>query len=243
MNKYVAAAVGIPVGAMFIAPVALTGASPAHADTGMSGYLGCVNSAGLLPKQQAEDWSPTIKIVEWNLNNAESPARSSSEIGSHAGYGGQAERCPCGSAVRHGQPLVTCALLCRAFDEIFIPLLIRGPTLALGLSYGALLDNALDNPIGKALVESHLRYSLRFNSRGNTRIQILLDNSNQLQVLGVVFPERDFGNASHTVGVTAEVGASRRAHQHGRGDERDGDGCDDRGSDVGETHGHTNTQL
>ena len=87
MNKYVAAAVGMAVAAMFSASVALTGASPAHADTGMSGYLGCVDSAGVPPKQQAEDWSPTIKVIEWNLNNAESPAQVAQKLVAMPGMG------------------------------------------------------------------------------------------------------------------------------------------------------------
>jgi hypothetical protein len=36
---------------------------------------------------------------------------------------------------------------------------------------------------------------------------------------------------------------SRRADQPSRGDAQDGDGHADRGSDVDETHAHTNTQL
>ena len=106
-----------------------------------------------------------------------------------------------------------------------------------------LLNNALHNPIGQARVESHLRYFVSFSSRRNTRIEILLNNSNKLRVLGVVFPQRDFRNASHAITVTAEVGASRRAHQHSRADKQDGDGYADRRGDVDETHGHMNTQL
>jgi hypothetical protein len=74
MNKYVAAAVGTAIAVLFIAPVVLMGASSAHADTGINGYLRCIDSAGVPPRQHAEDWSPTIKVIEWNLNNAESPA-------------------------------------------------------------------------------------------------------------------------------------------------------------------------
>jgi hypothetical protein len=73
LNKYVAAA-GPAIAVLFIVPAVLMGASSAHADTGMDGYLRCIDSAGVPPRQHAEDWSPTIKMIEWNLNNAESPA-------------------------------------------------------------------------------------------------------------------------------------------------------------------------
>jgi hypothetical protein len=42
MKKYVAAPVGTAIAVLFIAPVSLMGVSSAHADTGMSGYLGCI---------------------------------------------------------------------------------------------------------------------------------------------------------------------------------------------------------
>ena len=107
-----------------------------------------------------------------------------------------------------------------------------------------LLHNTLHNPIGNARVESHLRYFLSFGSRGDIRIEILLNNSNKLQVLGVGFPQRDFRNVSHAAVVTVDVSVSRRGHhQHSRGDEQDGDGHADRRSDIGETHARISTQL
>ncbi len=87
MNKYVAAAVGMVIAVLFIASVVLTGASSAHADTGMSGYLRCIDSAGVPPRQHAEDWSPTIKVIEWNLNNAESPAEVAQKLAAMPGMG------------------------------------------------------------------------------------------------------------------------------------------------------------
>jgi hypothetical protein len=80
MNKYVAAPVGMAIAVLFIAPVVLTGASSAHADTRFNDYLRCIDSAGVPPRQHAEDWSPTIKVIEWNLNNAESPAEVAQKL-------------------------------------------------------------------------------------------------------------------------------------------------------------------
>jgi hypothetical protein len=74
MNKYVAAVVGMAIAVLFIAPVVLMGASSAHADTGINGYLRCIQSAGVAPRQGAEDWSDTIRIIDGGLNSAESPA-------------------------------------------------------------------------------------------------------------------------------------------------------------------------
>jgi hypothetical protein len=75
MNKYVAGAVSMAITALFTSFVVLAGATSAHADTRMNGYLHCIDNAGVPPKQHAEDWSPTINVIEFNLNNAESPAQ------------------------------------------------------------------------------------------------------------------------------------------------------------------------
>jgi hypothetical protein len=80
MNKYVAAPVGTAIAVLFIAPVVLTGPSSAHADTGINGYLGCVQSAGVPPRQRAEDWSQTIRTITFDLNSAESPAQVAQEL-------------------------------------------------------------------------------------------------------------------------------------------------------------------
>lgn len=77
---YVAAAVGMAVAALFTAPVVLMGASSAHADTGINGYLRCVESAGVPPRQRAEDWLPTIHVIEAHLNAAESPAEVAEKL-------------------------------------------------------------------------------------------------------------------------------------------------------------------
>ena len=80
MNKCVAAPVGTAIGVLFIAPAVLMGVSTAHADTGMSGYLGCIRSAGVPPRQDGEDWSQTIRTIEFHLNSAESPAQVAQEL-------------------------------------------------------------------------------------------------------------------------------------------------------------------
>jgi hypothetical protein len=72
LKKYAAAA-GTAMAVLSIVPAVLMAAS-AHADTGMDGYLRCIDSAGVPPRPHPEDWSPTIKMIVWNLNNAESPA-------------------------------------------------------------------------------------------------------------------------------------------------------------------------
>ncbi len=79
-NKYVAAAVGTAIAVLSIAPVVLLGASTARADTGIDGYLRCIDSAGVPPRQDAKDWSPIISTIEWYLNNAESPAEVAQRV-------------------------------------------------------------------------------------------------------------------------------------------------------------------
>lgn len=77
---YVAAAVGMAVAVLFTAPVVLMGASSAHAETGINGYLRCIESAGVPPRQRAEDWLPTIHIIEAHLNSVESPAEVAEKL-------------------------------------------------------------------------------------------------------------------------------------------------------------------
>ncbi len=80
--RYIHAAgvVGTAMAAQFIAPVLLTGVSPAQADTGVSGYLHCVNEAGVPPRPSATDWLPTIQVIEHDLNSAESPAEAAQRL-------------------------------------------------------------------------------------------------------------------------------------------------------------------
>ena len=69
---YVAAAVGIAVAVLFIAPVVLMGASSAHADT--NGYLRCIGSDAVAPLAPARDWLPSVRVIETDLDSADSPA-------------------------------------------------------------------------------------------------------------------------------------------------------------------------
>jgi hypothetical protein len=71
-SKYVAAAC-IAVAVPLIVPIVL-GTSSAHAETAMDGFLRCVDNAGVPPRQNAEDWSSTVNVIETDLNSAESPA-------------------------------------------------------------------------------------------------------------------------------------------------------------------------
>jgi hypothetical protein len=82
MNKYVAAAVGMAIAVLFIAPVVLTGASSAHADTGVNGYLRCIKSDAEPPPPgvHARDWFPIVRTIETGLNSAESPAEVADKL-------------------------------------------------------------------------------------------------------------------------------------------------------------------
>ena len=57
-------------------PVVLVGASSAHADTGVNGYLRCIKSDAEPPPQavHAGDWFPIVKVIEQDLDSGESPA-------------------------------------------------------------------------------------------------------------------------------------------------------------------------
>jgi hypothetical protein len=98
----------------------------------------------------------------------------------------------------------------------------------------ALFNHTLNNPFGKGRVESRLRYPLSLSRRGNARIEILLNDADELQILGVMSRHR-FSHLSHAAAVTTEVGVSGRDHQRRRGAEQDGDSGADRGG-GGETH-------
>ena len=74
---YVAAAVGMAVAVLFIAPVVLMGASSAHADT--KSYLRCLGrsdaEAAEAPLGAARAWSPSVDAIETDLNSGDSPAQ------------------------------------------------------------------------------------------------------------------------------------------------------------------------
>jgi hypothetical protein len=72
---YVAAAVGISIAVLFIAPVVLLmGASSAHADS--KGYLRCIGSDAEPPLGPAREWSGSVRVIETRLNSGESPAQA-----------------------------------------------------------------------------------------------------------------------------------------------------------------------
>lgn len=64
----------IYVAAVFMAPVVLMGASPAHADT--PGYLRCIKSdAQPPPGVDAKNWLPDVSVIEEGLNSGNSAAQ------------------------------------------------------------------------------------------------------------------------------------------------------------------------
>ena len=73
----VAAAVGMAIAVLLIAPVVLMGASSAHADTGISGYVQCLGGDAKPPPPgvSAEDWFPSIRVIAFDLNSGVDPAQ------------------------------------------------------------------------------------------------------------------------------------------------------------------------
>jgi hypothetical protein len=71
---YVAAAVGMAVAILFIAPVVLIWASSAHADT--NGYLRCIKSDEVAPLGPAREWLPSVRVIETDLDSGDSPAQA-----------------------------------------------------------------------------------------------------------------------------------------------------------------------
>jgi hypothetical protein len=63
---YLAAAVGMAIAVLPIAPVVLMGASSAHADT--NGYVSCTGSNGGTPD--------SVRVIKTELNSAYSPAQA-----------------------------------------------------------------------------------------------------------------------------------------------------------------------
>jgi len=74
---YVAAAVGMAITVQFIAPVVLIGASSAHADTGINGYVRCIGGDAKPPPPgvNAEDWFPSVHVMATDLDSGDSPAQ------------------------------------------------------------------------------------------------------------------------------------------------------------------------
>jgi hypothetical protein len=71
---YIAAAVGMAIAVLLIAPVVLMGASSAHADP--KGYLRCIGSDAEPPLGPAREWSGSVRVIETRLNSGESPAQA-----------------------------------------------------------------------------------------------------------------------------------------------------------------------
>ncbi|WAC89934.1 hypothetical protein [Mycobacterium sp. Aquia_213] len=61
----VAAAVGMAIAALLMAPVVLMGASSAHADTGIDGYVACLGGDAKPPPPGvlAEVWFPSMHVM------------------------------------------------------------------------------------------------------------------------------------------------------------------------------------
>jgi hypothetical protein len=70
---YVAAAVGMAVAVLFIAPAVLMGASSAHADS--NSYLRCMGSDAEAPPGPAREWSGSVRVIETDLDSGGSPAQ------------------------------------------------------------------------------------------------------------------------------------------------------------------------
>jgi hypothetical protein len=65
-----AAAVGMAVAVLLIAPVLLTAGSSAHAETGPNGYAHCLGGDAKPPPPgvSAEDWFPSIHVIQTDLD-------------------------------------------------------------------------------------------------------------------------------------------------------------------------------
>jgi hypothetical protein len=72
----VAAVVSMAIPALLIAPVVLMGASSAHADTGISGYVHCVGGDAKPPPPgvDAEFWFPSVHVIANDLDSGVPPA-------------------------------------------------------------------------------------------------------------------------------------------------------------------------
>ncbi len=71
LSSCVAAAVGTAGVVLLIAPVVLTGAPSAHADTGLDGYARCVGGDTKPPPPgvSAEDWFPSVHVIANDLDS------------------------------------------------------------------------------------------------------------------------------------------------------------------------------
>jgi hypothetical protein len=67
----VAAAVGIPIAVLLIAPMVMLGVSSAHADTGINGYVSCVGGDTKPPPPgvDAEFWLPSVHVITTDFDS------------------------------------------------------------------------------------------------------------------------------------------------------------------------------
>src|ERR1700678_1716183 len=72
---YVAAAVGMAIAVLLIAPGLLMGASSAHADDGILAYVQCLGGDAKPPPPgvSVEDWFPSIHVIATDFNSAVPP--------------------------------------------------------------------------------------------------------------------------------------------------------------------------
>jgi hypothetical protein len=70
-SSHIAAAVGMATAVLLIAPVVLMGASSAHADTGIDGYVRCVGGDVKPPPPgvSAEFWFPSVHVIQTDLDS------------------------------------------------------------------------------------------------------------------------------------------------------------------------------
>jgi hypothetical protein len=73
----VAAAPGVALAVLVIAPVVLMGGPSAHADTGINGYVSCLGGDAKPPPPGvlAENWFPSVHVIQTDLDSGVPPAQ------------------------------------------------------------------------------------------------------------------------------------------------------------------------
>jgi hypothetical protein len=73
----VAAAGGVAIGVLVIAPVVLMGGPSAHADTGIDGYVRCLGGDAKPPPPgvSAENWFPSVHVIATDFDSGVPPAQ------------------------------------------------------------------------------------------------------------------------------------------------------------------------
>ena len=73
----VAAAVGMAVAVLLVAPVVLMEASSAHADAGINGYVQCLGGDAKPPPPgvSAENWFPSVHVMATDFDSGVPPAQ------------------------------------------------------------------------------------------------------------------------------------------------------------------------